>query len=143
MSMEEEHRYDDMIELPHYVSPRHPRMPLSDRAAQFSPFAALTGHSAAIQETARLTEERVELEEDEKELLDERLRDIREALGSGQEVEAEVTYFQPDPQKCGGAYVTFRGQVCKVDEYRRQLVFADRSRIHLEDVFSISLTKDL
>lgn len=137
MSVEEEHKYDDIINLPHYVSPRHPQMPLSDRAAQFSPFAALTGHSEAIQETARLTEEKAELEEDAKELLDKRLRMLREALKAGQGVEAEVTYFKQDGKKSGGAYITFRGLVSKIDEYGRQLMFADRTRIPLEDLVSL------
>ncbi len=137
MSVEEEHKYDDIINLPHYVSPRHPQMPLSNRAAQFSPFAALTGHSEAIEETARLTEEKAELEEDAKELLDKRLRMLREALKAGQGVEAEVTYFKQDGKKNGGAYITLRGQVSKIDEYERQLVFADRTEIPLEDLVSV------
>ena len=76
----DEHRYDDIIDLPHHVSRKHPQMPLLDRAAQFAPFAALTGHEAAIKETARLTEAEIELDEDSKELLDIRLRQLKEHL---------------------------------------------------------------
>lgn len=103
--------YDDIIHLPHPVSPRHPQMPLADRAAQFSPFAALTGHDAAIRETARLTDSPVELEESGKEQLDRQLLLVQENLA--QKPEIEVTYFQPDEKKSGGVYVTVCGRVKK------------------------------
>lgn len=129
------HKYDDIIHLPRHVSSRHPQMSLADRAAQFSPFAALTGHEAAIQETARLTDEFIELDEDQKEQLDERLRLLKE--NQFRETEIEVTYFQPDAKKSGGAYVTVRGRVEKIDEYGRSIVFVDGTMIPMERVFSI------
>lgn len=100
MNLVNKHQYDDIIDLPHPVSPRHPQMPHADRAAQFSPFAALTGHEAAIQETARLTDAFVELDEDRKEELDEQLRLIRD--NQTQRPEIEATCFRPDRKKAGG-----------------------------------------
>ena len=100
-----------------------------DRAAQFAPFAALTGHEAAIKETARLTEAEIELDEDSKELLDIRLRQLQEHLAEHPEV--SVTYFRPDEKKAGGVYETVTGKVKKVDEYVGELVFTDGRRIGL------------
>lgn len=135
MGLANEHKYDDIIDLPHHVSTRHPQMPLADRAAQFSPFAALTGHDAAIRETARLTDTFVELDEGRKEELDRQLRRIKEALP--QEPEIEVTYFQPDLRKSGGKYVTVRGRVKKVDEYKRQVLFTDGTVLPVENLYSV------
>lgn len=129
------HKYDDIIHLPHHVSSRHPQMSLADRAAQFSPFAALTGHEAAIRETARLTDVFVELDDDRKAQLDEQLRLLKE--NQFREPEIEVTYFQPDEKKSGGAYVTARGRLKKIDEYGRRIVFMDGTMISVEQVFSI------
>lgn len=137
MSLLNDHRYDDIIDLPHHVSPRHPQMPHADRAAQFSPFAALTGHEAAIQETARLTDAFVELDEDRKEELDEQLRLIRE--NQSQKPEIEVTYFQPDGKKAGGTYRTIRGRVKKVDEYSRQMLLTDGTVIPVEHLYAIQI----
>lgn len=135
MSYSEEHRYDDIINLPHHVSTKHPRMVPLDRAAQFSPFAALTGHDAAIKETARLTDERVELDESSKELLDMRLQIIREHLAEKPEV--TVTFFEPDQKKSGGAYVTVTGRIKKIDEYEGKLVLEGGISILMADVTAI------
>lgn len=129
------HNYDDIISLPHPVSKRHPQMSLLNRAAQFSPFAALTGHDAAIRESARLTDTLMELDEDLKEQLDEKLRLLRENLSQKPEIEA--TYFQPDERKNGGAYVTVRGQVKKIDEYGHRILFTDGTSFPLEHLFSL------
>ena len=98
--------YDDIIDLPHPTSARHPRMPMRDRAAQFSPFAALTGHGAAIAETARLTDQKIELAEDEKAVLDQKLRLLLETGGEG-----TFTWFLPDAKKEGGSYAGAVGRV--------------------------------
>ena len=135
MSLVNEHKYDDIIDLSHHVSSRHPQMPLADRAAQFSPFAALTGHDAAIKETARLTDAFVELDEGRKTELDEQLRLLKE--NQSQRPEIEVTCFQPDLKKSGGTYVTVRGRVKKVDEYNRQVVFTDGTVFSMENLYSI------
>ncbi|MCM1543174.1 MAG: YolD-like family protein [Blautia sp.] len=135
MSLVNEHKYDDIIDLPHPVSTRHPQMPLADRAAQFSPFAALTGHEAAIREAARLTDAFVELDEDRKRELDEQLQLLKEE--ESQEPEIEVTYFRPDLKKSGGSYVTVRGQVKKIDEYNRRIHFVDGTVIPMESMYSM------
>lgn len=137
MNTQDSHRYDDIIHLPHHVSPKHPQMSLSNRAAQFSPFAALTGHGAAIQETARLTDEFLELNEDQKQLLDEKLRMIQEHPDRQPEVEA--TYFRPDPRKNGGKYVTVQGRVKKIDPCGHRILFTDGSAIDIECLFDIDL----
>lgn len=130
------HKYDDIIHLPHPVSKRHPQMPLSNRAAQFAPFAALTGHEAAIQETARPTEPFIELGEDRKAQLNEQLQKLREK--AAQQPEIIATYFQPDARKSGGAYVTVCGHVKTIDEYKRRLLLTDETVLPIEYLFSIS-----
>ena len=124
--------YDDIIHLPHPTSPRHPRMPMVDRAAQFSPFQALTGYGEAIQETARLTGEKVELTEDEKTVLDKKLRLL---TNTGDEV--AFTYFQPDGKKSGGTYVTVLGAIKKLDLLEGRLVLADGTAIPIDDILEI------
>lgn len=139
--MREEHKYDDIIRLPHHVSSAHRQMPMLDRAAQFSPFAALTGHDEAVRETQRLTEEWAEPDEDRKALLDERLRMIRERLASGaggaRMPEVRFTYFQPDERKEGGAYLSVQGRVKKIDGYGHQVILEDGTALavgHITDI---------
>lgn len=127
--------YSDIIHLSHPISKHHPQMALSDRAAQFSPFAALTGYEAAVKETARLTDRRVELDEYEKAELDSRLQRIRENLGDNEEV--IFTYFLPDERKDGGAYVTAAGCVKKIDDYEREIVLTDGRKIPLDEVAGV------
>ena len=124
--------YEDMIALPHHVSASHPQMALTDRAAQFSPFAALTGYEDAIDESARLTEEQIELDENAREELDEKLRQIRECGEALPEI--TVTYFQKDARKDGGAYVTLTGRVKKIDEYARIISFMDGTVVRIENI---------
>ena len=128
-------KYDDIIDLPHKQSNRRPHMPLIDRAAQFSPFAALTGHDAAIKETARLTDWKVELDEYRKEELDSQLQQILEHIAERPEV--VITYFRPDEHKEGGAYVTHNGSVKKIDEYEQIILMTDGTRIPIEDIAEI------
>lgn len=113
-------KYGDIIDLPHHVSNVHPQMPLEERAAQFSPFAALTGHGDAIRETARFTDAFVELDEDRRESLDEKLFILQEHIREQPQV--TITFFRPDARKAGGAYETVSG---RVDTYERKLVMAD------------------
>lgn len=127
--------YDDILELPHHVSASHPQMPLADRAAQFSPFAALTGHEEAIQESARLTEEFIELDEDRKEEINEKLRWLGENQAGRPEI--KITYFQQDERKSGGSYVTVCGQMKKIDEYGHQILLTDGTRIAVERILAI------
>lgn len=135
MNTQEEHQYDDIINLPHHVSKKHPQMSLFNRAAQFSPFAALTGHEDAINETARLTDVFVELSDDKKEQLDEQLQLLKENLN--QKPECEIVYFQPDEKKDGGIYVTVHGRVKKIDEYAHQIIFTDGTVLPIEHIFSV------
>lgn len=129
------HRYDDMLALPHHVSTVHPQMSPENRAAQFAPFAALTGYGDAVNETARLTDRRMELDDDQKLLLNNKLQLIQESLRAHPGV--SVTYFQPDPKKAGGAYVTVTGTVKKVDEYARRIVMTNGALIPMDEVIAI------
>ena len=127
--------YDDIINLPHPTSAKHPRMPISDRAAIFSPFAALTGHAAAIQETARLTDQRMELDEDTRAMLDLKQQILADRIAEQPEV--SVVWFRPDERKAGGQYVTTVGQLKKVDDIERVLRFDDGTTIPLDDVLEL------
>lgn len=121
-----DHKYDDIIHLPHHVSNVHPPMSLQNRAAQFSPFAALTGYEDQIREAARPTDTKMELSENMKELLDEKLQFIQEQLETKTRAarpHISVTYFQQDSQKEGGKYVTFSGTVKKIDLCKREIIF--------------------
>ena len=124
--------YDDIIDLPHPTSARHPRMSMADRAAQFSPFAALVGHGAAIRETARLTDRKIELTEEEKAVLDEKLCVLLDTGG-----EAVFTYFLPDAKKDGGVYVTAVGRVKRLDFLERRIVLTGGAVIPVEDILEI------
>ncbi len=129
------HKYDDIIDLPRHVSERHPHMPIADRAAQFSPFAALTGHGEAIKETARLTNERIELDENCKALLDQKLRIIRGQLSKRPEV--SITYFMPDIKKEGGSYVTAEGCAIRINEYENTIALSDGTKIPIDEIIEI------
>lgn len=127
--------YDDIINLPHPVSQRHPQMSMHDRAAQFSPFAALTGHGAAIAETERETDAWADLGEDERENLNRKLCLLRDHLEEQPQV--AITYFEPDSRKEGGTYVTVRGIVRKMDMVRRTLFMSDGKMIPLENIRNV------
>lgn len=129
------HTYDDIINLPHHQSTKHVHMSVADRAAQFSPFAALTGHDAAIKETARLTDRRIDLDEYGKNVIDEKLRILREHMGEPPTV--NITYFVPDSRKAGGAYEQKCGEVKRIDEYGRSVIFADGTVIFIEDILDM------
>ena len=128
-------QYNDIIDLSHHVSATRPRMPMSDRAAQFSPFAALSGYGAAVKETARLTEERLELSEDRKAMLNEKLQILAEQIES--RTEAVFTYFRPDEKKAGGAYVSVTGAIKKIDGISREIILMDRTAIPIDQIYEI------
>ena len=132
-------KYDDIIHLPHPVSTRHARMSRLDRAAQFSPFAALTGYDAVITETGRLTDSCIELDESRIEVLNERLRYILSVIS--QQPAVRITYFREDDRKAGGAYVTVSGRVKKVDAYAHTIVLADGQMIPMETVRELEVTE--
>ncbi len=129
--------YDDIIDLPHPTSERHPRMPMANRAAQFSPFAALTGYDSAVKETARLTDAKVELTEEEKSILDAKLQMLAEQIAS--QPTTEFTYFKPDGKKEGGAYLTVSGTVKKIDSHAGDIILTDGQRIPIEDILDIQI----
>ena len=128
-------RYDEIMELPHHVSKTRPQMPMSDRAAQFAPFAALTGYDSAIKETGRLTDERIELDEEALAALDRKYQLLMDTLDDAPEV--TIIYFQPDERKAGGQYVSATGTVKKVDTFGRQILLQDGTRIPLDSVYDL------
>ncbi len=127
--------YQDIINLPHYISKNRPHMSMIDRAAQFSPFAALTGYDAAVKETARLTDQRVELNEDERQKVSDRLTMLQSCLKESPTV--EITYFIPDEKKAGGEYSTVTGIVKKLDEFQRLIVMMDGTKIPIEEIIDV------
>ncbi len=129
------HQYDDIIQLPHHVSTKHPQMTLQNRAAQFAPFAALNGYGEATDETARLTNERIELDEDSKAILDKKLQIVKEHMSELPEV--TITYFKADDKKEGGSYITMCKQMKKIDFYEHIIVFRDNTRIQIKDIFDM------
>lgn len=137
-------KYDDIIDLPHHVSKVHPQMSIWDRSAQFAPFAALTGHEEAIAETARLTNEWHEPDEDKKRELDEKMHELmmlyrkrnfnsgnfdENSINTGAEIYFEVTYFVPDEHKAGGSYEHVTGQLKKLDSIGQRMIIVDDNGI--------------
>lgn len=133
-------KYDDIIALPHPEPRTHPRMSLHDRAAQFSPFAALTGHSAAIAETGRLTDSRITLDESEMARVDAALQRLRELLP--QEPVASITYFVPDERKAGGSYQTITGTARRIDTANGVLLLTDQRAIPIPDILAVAIQED-
>ena len=127
--------YDDIINLPHHVSKNHPPMPMMNRAAQFAPFAALTGYDAVINETGRLTDGFIELDENKKEQLNRRIAELMETIDEQPSV--TITFFKPDERKAGGSYFTVSGQLKKVDEFNQILVMEDDMVIPFKCIFDI------
>lgn len=133
-------KYDDIIALPHPEPRTHPRMSLHDRAAQFSPFAALTGHSAAIAETGRLTASRITLDESEIARVDAALQRLRELLPQAPAV--SITYFVPDERKAGGSYQTVTGTARRIDTANGVLLLTDQRAIPIPDILDVAIQKD-
>ena len=128
-------KYDDIINLPHPEPKNHQRMSLENRAAQFSPFAALTGHNAAIIETARLTDRQIELDEGTKSIINEKIQIISDHLSEKPTV--TITHFEPDSKKDGGAYLNTTGTVKRIDEFKREIVLTDGTMILIESIYDI------
>ena len=131
-------KYNEIMGLPHHVSKTRPQMPMSDRAAQFAPFAALTGYDSAIKETGRLTDERIELDEDALTALNMKYQLLMDALD--EEPEVKITYFKHDERKAGGEYVSATGAVKKVDDFERLITMQDGTRIPMDDVYDMSIS---
>ncbi len=128
-------KYEDMLTLPHHVSARHAPMAMIDRAAQFAPFAALTGYDDAIRETARSTEQPIDLDESTHAQINDALKRIAEQIC--QEPSVDITFFKPDRRKDGGAYVTLHSQVKKLDTYEGCLVLKDGTQIFFSQIVNI------
>ena len=132
-------KYDDMLSLPYPFKSDRPRMSRVNRAAQFSPFAALTGYDDAVRETARLTETRPELDDEQKAAINEVLSEL--ARRAPERPEAEIVFFQPDERKAGGRYATKRGHVRRIDEVNREIFFADGERVAMETLVSAAICR--
>lgn len=127
--------YSDIIDLPHHVSEKHPQMSLYDRAAQFSPFAALTGYDAAIEETGRFTEERAMLDEMRKKELDEKLKAI---INDSSGTPVSISFFAPDSKKEGGSYREISSKTIRIDTYKREIRTIEGTRIPFDDIVDIN-----
>lgn len=134
------HRYDDIIDLPHHVSDHQAHMSVIDRAAQFAPFAALTGHDAAIHEAARLTDCRMELTEDRKAVLDRTLRYLLEHHEERPQI--TITHFVPDNKKSGGAYISTTGRISTLKQSQHLIVMEDQTAIPIDSVYDVQLLSE-
>lgn len=129
--------YDDIINLSHHVSTRHPQMSMMNRAAQFAPFAALTGHSAAIEETARLTDEQQELAEEDSDALNQKMAYLREVINEHSTI--TITYFEPDKKKAGGKYKSIEGQLQNIDDYGQAIILKSGVSIPFVSILDIQI----
>ena len=129
--------YDDIINLPHHQSTKHKQMSNYQRAAQFAPFAALTGYDAEIDETARLTDKKLELSDEQESYLNEQIQLLIERIS--EKPQSQITYFVPNERKSGGEYVTVTGNVRRVDDHNREIVFTDGLTVKIDDVWNIRI----
>ena len=140
---DEQNPYMDIMHMPHHKAENRPHMSMHNRAAQFSPYAALSGFDGMIAETGRLTNRRIELSENEKERLNRKLVLVNEAIQDKAHPEITVIYFVPDFQKDGGAYETYAGKVRNIDPVIREVVFfaangrSGGERIPIDDIWEV------
>lgn len=132
-----QNNYEDIINLPHHTSLKHPRMTRESRAAQFAPFAALTGHDDAIKETARLTDKRIELTEEEKLNINNKLQIINDNIKNHPKI--NITYFEYDKKKEGGKYLTHTGNIKKIDMLEQIIILTDKTKININEIIDIVL----
>lgn len=130
-------KYDDIINLPHHVSKKHPQMGIVARSAQFAPFAALTGYEDEVKETARLTSARKDIDEEQKQVLDRKLQLIKQKIHTKPQV--TITYFMPDLKKDGGEYVTVTGNIRKIDEFNQLIIMQDETKIEVDSISDITV----
>ena len=133
--MAERFPYEDIVDLPHHISKKHPQPTMADRAARFAPFAAITGYEEMVLEEARVTDERIEMDESSKAALNEKLNMILEFIDEQPEV--SITYFEPDMRKAGGAYVTVTGTVKRIDEYEHLVIMTDGKKINIDEIYNL------
>ena len=127
--------YEDIVNLPPHISKKHSQPTMMDRAARFAPFAAITGYEEMVLEEARVTEERIDLDEGALSLLNEKLNMIQEFLD--EEPEVTITYFEPDKKKSGGAYVSITGTVKRIDEYEHLVLMDDGKKININEIYDL------
>lgn len=137
---EAERIYGDIIDLPRPVSVKHPPLSMEQKAAQYSPFAALTGYGDVLDETERLTEERKELDEDRRAELDRMILQLVQNRSGA--VQAAFTYFIPDPLKAGGKYVTVSGSIRRIDQQHGKIILQDGTQIPVNEIIDIRKTCD-
>ena len=130
-------KYDDIINLPHHTSTKHPRMTRTARAAQFAPFAALTGLDDEMEETARLTDKKITLDEEQKQVINRELLFIKN--NPQRDIPVIITFFKSDGRKDGGAYIEKEVKIKKIDEINRKLILSDYSEIKIDDLFSVRI----
>ena len=133
--MAEKFPYEDIVNLPPHISKKHPQPTMMDRAARFAPFAAITGYEEMVLEEARITEERIDLDEGTLSILNEKLNMIQEFID--EEPEVTITYFEPDKKKSGGAYIDITGTVKRIDEYEHLVIMTDGKKIRIEDIYGL------
>ncbi len=134
--MNDEHKYDDIINLEHHVSKTHKQMSIEERSAQFAPFAALVGYEDEVKETERITERMIEITEDIRSILDEKIHLIQNRIVEQPEV--TITYFIADSNKQGGKYQTINGKVKKIDDYKKRIILTNNTDILIKDIIEIS-----
>ena len=127
--------YEDIVNLPPHISKKHSQPTMLERAARFAPFAAITGYEEMVLEAARVTEERIELDESTLAMLNEKLNIIHDSLDS--EPVIQITYFEPDKKKSGGAYISVTGTVKRIDEYERLVIMSDGKKIRIDEIFGL------
>ena len=128
-------KYDDIINMSHHISKKHPRMSLENRSAQFAPFAALTGYEDEVEETARITDKRIEITDEIKSKINMKLQIIQETIKTKPKV--TIKYFIPDNKKEGGSYKTVTSNVLKIDQYKKLVVLKDNTKIFISDIINI------
>ena len=136
--MNDSGKYDDIIKLSHHISKKHPQMSMEERAAQFAPFAALVGYNDAVEETARITTKRIELNEEEKNVLDIKLQMLNEQIHIQIYPNVTIIYFVPDLKKDGGKYIKISGTVKRIDEYKQLIILDDKTEIPISEIISIN-----
>ena len=130
-------KYDDIINMSHHVSKKHPRMSLKNRSAQFAPFAALTGYEDEVEETARITDKKIEITDEVKSIINLKLKTIQEKINTKPKV--TITYFIPDSKKEGGSYKIVTSNVMKIDKYKQTIVLKDKTEIPINFITNINI----
>ena len=136
MKLEYSHNYDDIINMEHHKSKKHPPMSLYARSAQFAPFAALTGYEEAVTETAREVGERIDIDDELRNILDSKIQMLSEQIKKKHEI--IFTYFVPDLTKDGGKYINVTGIIKKIDTIKQLIILEDKTEIPINEIIDIS-----